>query len=144
MTYEQFLKLNKSYRICCDWDDTLTKCNKESAFIIADNFRTIIYWKDNDTFGVLNYGKERYSSQLDKLKVEYEMDDDGYENVYFIDFKYFEKCIKVFNPKKSPSNSVSPFSVKNINNYLRFMRNIDKEYYGKKLEQNIGGNSEEK
>lgn len=137
MLYSDFLKLNKQYRVCCEWDCSLKECNKDSAFIIADNFRTQIYWKNDKTFGVLNYGKERYSEKLDALNVPYELDGEGYENLYFIDFKYFEKCIQVFNPKKSPSNSVSPFSVKNINNYLRFCRNIDKDFYGKKLEERI-------
>lgn len=144
MDYKDFLKLNKDYRVCCEWSNDLTECNKESAFIIADSFRTQVYWRDENTFGVLNYGKERYSSMLDNLKVPYSVEGEGYENLYFIDFKYFDKCIHVFKPKKAPSNSVSPFSKKNINNYLRFCRNIDKEYYGKKLDERIAGNSEEK
>lgn len=140
MEYDEFLKLNKRYRMGCEWDNSLSECNKDSAFIIADSYRTAIYWH-KDKFEVLFYGREKYIPELKKLKIEFEHTSEseggGFEHTYFIDWKYFEKCIKIFKPKLSPKNSVNPFSVRNKNIFLRFMRNIDYEYYDTLLAKNI-------
>lgn len=141
MSYDEFLNLKNRYRICCEWDDTLKEFNPNSAFIIGDNYRTQIWYKNNDTFGILFYGREKYSEILNKLNVPFEYSNDsetgGTEHEYFINFKYFDKCINIFKPKLSPKNSVYPFSKRNINIWLRFCRNIDYDYYNKKLEKNI-------
>lgn len=143
MTYEDFLELKRKYRVCCEWNNTLTECNPDSVFIIADKFKTQIWYKNEDTFGVLSYGREKYIEKLKKLEIPFEYRNDsnggGSEHEYFIDFKYFDKCIDIFNPKLAPLNAVSPFSKRNINLYLRFCRNIDYDYYNKKLLANIQG-----
>ena len=143
MSYEDFLKLNSKYRLSAEWDNTLKEVNKDSAFIIADNYKAQIWWYNDTTFKVLYYGIEKYKKLLDDLGVEYTWTSDrkngGLEHEYVIDFKYFDKVIEIFNPKKSPSKKVNPFSVRNQNIYLRFMRNIDYDFYNNLLEKNIKG-----
>lgn len=148
MTYDEFLELKHKYRLSAEWNDDLTECSKDSAFIICDDYKTQIWYKNESTFGVLSYGREKYIEGLKKLGIPYVYFNDkeltgGSEHQYFIDFKYLDKCIKLFKPKLSPKNFVQPLSKRNINIYLRFMRNIDYDYYEKKLRENISKNGEE-
>lgn len=147
MSYEEFLELKKKYRLCCEWNDELTEFNENSAFIICDNNRTQIWYKDENTFGVLSYGRERYKNDLDKLNIFYEYVNNaegmGTEHQYFINFNYFDKCINVFKPKSAPKNFVYPFSRRNITTWLRFCRNIDEKYYDRKLKDFICKEGEE-
>lgn len=61
MTYEEFKKLNKKYRIACEWDDTLKECNPDSAFICCKGDKTQIYYYSEKYFRVLNIGNGKYS-----------------------------------------------------------------------------------
>lgn len=147
MSYEEFLELKRKYRVCCEWNDELTEFNPDSAFIICDNHRTQISYKNENTFGVLSFGREKYKKALEELGVPYEYSNNaegvGTEHEYFIDFKYLDKCIHVFKPKKSPKNFVYPFSRRNITTWLRFCRNVDEEYYDKKLKEYISKEGDE-
>lgn len=146
MSYEDFLELKRKYRVCCEWNDELTEYNPDSAFIIGDNYRTQIWFKNENTFGVLFFGREKYLNGLRKLNIPFVYSNDtetgGSEHEYFIDFKYFYECIDIFKPKLAPKNFVYPFSRRNINIWLRFCRNFDYNYYNKKLEENISDISE--
>lgn len=141
MKYEEFIKLNKRFRIICEWDNTLSECNPDSAFIYCDEGKGQIYLLNEKTMRFIYFtSTSSFKDEMDKRKIPCDWYRLNGEQILDFDVKYFEKAIDIFRPKPSPKNSVPVTSIKNHNLFLRIMRNCDLNYYSKILEKNIAKN----
>lgn len=138
MTYEEFLEINKRYRVICDWDDDLEVCNKESTFIPCWDNRGMLYWIDENRLGLILFSSPYNAVEEFKEKHNIELECFGEKSNYFLEVKddMVEKVLQVFKAKKQAQRPVPPHSIRNITTFLRVMQNIH-ERYKEKLDKFI-------
>lgn len=129
MNYADFLQLNKKYRIITEWDNDLKIPNKESGFIYCYNGKVRIYPISDTIIQVHSLSSVDFSSRI-KEKYNIDIVQHGENGEFVLEFNsdLLEKIIDIFKPKKAPKQAVPPHSVRNINLWLRYMRNIDPRY----------------
>lgn len=138
MTYEEFLELNKRYRVICDWDDDLEFCDKEATFIPCWDNRGMVYWIDENRLGLIIFSSPYNAVEEFKEKYNIELECFGEKSNYFLEIHddMVEKVLQVFKAKKQAQRPISPHSIRNVTTFLRVMSNVH-ERYKEKLDRFI-------
>ncbi len=131
MTLAEFKKLNKKYRMVCDWDDELKNCNKDSFFIPCWNNNGMICWKDNKTMEIIMFSSP--TNILEKLNSKYgiKLESFGELGEYTVKIDRgvdYEKVFECFKAKAQAKQPIPPHSNRNITLFLRVMQNIHPRY----------------
>ena len=130
MKYEEFLELNRHYRLVCEWSSDLQECNKEAVFIPCYGNKGTVSWKDNDNLQLHMFVSP--NTQLDKLKQKYgltfECHGENGEYLVIFNAKYLDIIDDFFKLKRQAMNRVPITSIRNITTFLRVLSNVHPRY----------------
>lgn len=131
MTFEKWTSLNNEYRMICEWDESLTLCDKESLFIPCYENKGMIYWIDNKKIGIIIFNSP--FNILSNLKAKYnlELESFGELSNYFIeisDNNNLNEILDMFKAKKQAKRPIPPHSIRNLTTFLRVMQNVHPRY----------------
>lgn len=155
----RFEELKHKYRVCCEFEhieDTNFKVIKYTPVIYCYGHRVCIYpLKDNicraHIMASVNFEKKFKEEGINFVKYEEELLDGsiretgqfGESGEFILDFyiEDIDKVSNIFKFKKANTSSKNPYSIRNLHEYLRFMRNID-SWYGDILNRRLIANRE--
>lgn len=141
-----FEELKHKYRVCCEFahvSDIDFKVIKNTPVIFGYNHKICVYPITNDICRAhimvsANFEKRFKEHGIEYIEYEEEMSNGtikkigqfGESGEYILDFylKDIDEVANIFKFKKCNSYAKNPYSLRNLHEYLRFMRNIDPWY----------------
>lgn len=155
-----FEELKHKYRVCCEFEyigDISFKVIKSTPVIFGYGHKVCVFPIGRNICRAhimtsVNFEKRFKEFGIDFIEYEVEMSDGTFKKVgqfgesgeFTLDFylEDIDKVSEIFKFKKANSSAKNPYSVRNLHEYLRFMRNID-SWYGDILEKRILANRED-
>ncbi|MGL4210490.1 MAG: hypothetical protein ACRCRT_02990 [Cetobacterium somerae] len=157
MKITDFEQLKSQYRVCCEFiyneDESFTAI-KESACMFGHGYRVKVYPIDEDKCRMLIVASINFERKMNELGIEviqYPESESGEmigqwnngKGESYLDFwsKDIHRVAEMLKVKKV-KNAINPYSVRGVNLFLRFQRNIHPRY-AEILEKRLEEDSEE-
>lgn len=154
---KDFEELRKKYKVSCEFEyiDGLDfKVIKETPTIYCYNYRVAIYPITKDICRAHIMTSVNFEKRFEELGIEYikheeELTDGAIRQIgqfgesgeFVLDFylKDIDKLVDVFKIRSANKSHTNPYSIRNLHDYLRFMRSIN-PWYGEILDKRIIAN----
>lgn len=154
---KDFEALKNTYRVCCEFEyigGTDFKVIKYTPVIFCYGHKVCIYPIGKNICRAHIMTSVNFEKRFEELGIKYIQYEEELENgeikkigqfgasgEFILDFylEDIDKVSEIFKFKKANSSAKNPYSVRNLHEYLRFMRNID-SWYGDILEKRIIAN----